>query len=270
MVNRLNLPGNITENDNIRSSYDSDSGEFSFCYEKLIHGEDFKDLELITKYLVTKVDASYDDDKRKITVLTSEGCAQEILPESDDLTKGFGFGLLANRNFVTVSSEFYEVFEISPNDVNLPERRKLRLQYEQGKFDMGHYLGDFIKDEKIIEITGQKTPWNELQEDTVTLTNKELDFLKELTNTEYKLNDLQVKYVFNGLIALLAYCYDRRVTFYVDNSESGWTIVKLSASLCWLDAFETARETLICAFRRSVIYPLYRNCILSVLKSSTI
>lgn len=264
---RLRLPGAIVENDNTRSSFNSDTGEFTFCYEKRNQGEEFPDLSFITKFLVTKIDASYGNEgERKITVLANEALKEEKRePEILNLDRGFGFALQSNHNFVSISSEFSDVFEIDPCEVSLPERRKLRLQYEQGKFDMGHYLGDFLEDDEINELIQLKCPWNNITDDNLQFTGKELDFLKDLHNVEYNLNEKQVTYALNGLIDILyAYCYDKRTTHFEGNSESGWTIVKVSATLCWLDAFDSPKETLITAFRRSVIYPLYRNYKLSV------
>lgn len=261
---RLNLPGNILENSNTKSSFDSDTGEFTFSYEKETCGEDFKDLEFITKFLVNKIDATYTEGDRKITVLASEGDTNKELIKNVDVSQGFGFALQINPNTFTMCSEFNDVFEVDPTEVNLKERRKLRLQYEQGKFDMGHYIGDFIEDQDIVELLKQTTPWSNLIASEITFTGKELDFLKDLPNIEYNLTELQIKYLLNSLTDILfAYCYDKRCTNFEGNSESGWTIVKLAASLCWLDTFETPKEALISAFRRSVIYPLYRNYQLS-------
>lgn len=264
---RLHLPGRIQENDNTTSCFDSETGQFTFCYEKCNYGEHFPDLDFITKFLVSKVEASYGGEgERKITILTNEDSkdSNEQLG-TVDVNNGFGFAFESNRNFVSVSSEFTDVFEVNPCEVNLIDRHKLRLQYEQGKFDMGHYLGDFLEDEEINELIEKDCSWQNITTTEVQFTNKELDFLKDLPNIEYNLNESQISYALNGLIDILyAYCYDKRSTHFEGNSESGWTIVKISSSLCWLDAFETPKEALVSAFRRSVIYPLYRNYKLSV------
>ncbi|CAG9860985.1 unnamed protein product [Phyllotreta striolata] len=250
---RLFLPGKLVENDNYKSSFDSDTGEFTFTYDKAEYGENFEDLDLITKFLVNKVETSYED--RKVLVIDNEA----TLINNEELSQGFGFALMGHKNFVAVSSEFSEVFEIDPNEVDLKSRKKLRIQYEQGKFDMEHYLADFIDNEEILGLIKEKSPWEGLNDD-ITFTNKELDFLKDLPNIEYKLSDTQIKYVFNGLIDILfSYCYDARTTSFEPTSESGWTIAKLAATFCWLDVFESPKEVLISAFRRSVTYPLYRN-----------
>lgn len=52
---RLNLPGNVTENGNATAKYDADSGTFDLVLPKQIPGEQFPDLELLTKLLAPKV-----------------------------------------------------------------------------------------------------------------------------------------------------------------------------------------------------------------------
>lgn len=256
---RLFLPGKLVENENFKSSFDCESGKFTFTYDKAECGEHFEDLDFLTKFLVTKVETNY-ANKPNILVIDNEA----KLPSDGDLSQGFGFALMGHRNFVAVSTEFSEVFEIEPSEVNLKERRKLRLQFEQGKFDMGHYLADYIENDDIVSLIQLKTPWNNINDNDITFSNKELDFLKDLPNVNYQLSELQIKYAFNGLIDILyAYCYDGRTTNYDTNSESGWTIVKLAATLSWLDAFDNTKDVLISAFRRSVTYPLFRHFDLS-------
>lgn len=195
-----------------------------------------------------------ENESRNIVVLTNE------VTKIEDLNEEFGFALSGKNNFYSVSAEFQDVFDVDPREVKLNERHKMRLQYEQGKFNMDHYLSDYIENEDILEIIAIESPWQKLEKDKIEFTDKELDFLKDLPNTEYHLSDLQINYCQYSLIDILfAYCYDRRTTQFEGSCESGWTIVKLAASLCWLDVFENPKEALVSAFRRSVIYPLYRN-----------
>ncbi|KAF7287758.1 hypothetical protein GWI33_003392 [Rhynchophorus ferrugineus] len=122
---------------------------------------------------------------------------------------------------------------------------------------------DYIEDTEISELISLKSPLIN-DKDSFNFTNSELDFLKDLPNIQYTLSEQQIKYCYNGLLDILfAYCYDQRSTYFDGNIESGWTIVKLASTLSWLDAFETPKEALVTAFRRSVIYPLYRHFQLS-------
>ncbi|XP_050313852.1 protein SHQ1 homolog [Anthonomus grandis grandis] len=263
---RLTLPGEILDDDRLHSTFDTDSGEFSYRCPKKNKGEYFKDLDLITKLLTPTVEASYNDGSMPIEILSEGQDSMEVASEQpanvDLLEYGFGFGLRVHKDFVHISSEFDEVFAIDPCKVGLSERRKLRLQYEQGKFNVEHYLADFIENEEICELIAQKCPF--VANEPFCYTDKELDFLKDLPNIQYNLSLDQINYCFNGLVDILfAYCYDQRITNYEGNVESGWTITKLAATFNWLDAYQTPKEAFTTAFRRSVIYPLHRNFDLS-------
>lgn len=258
---RLNLPGNIVENDHTKSSFNSDTGEFSFTYDKTVLQEYFEDLDLITKLMPVKLDVVEGD--RKIEILTSE-TVENVNNVMIDIEHGYGFALRGGYSFNTVSGEFNEVFDTDPFKNTLAERRNLRLHEEKEKFNIDHYLGDMMDDEEINELCNLKDPYSSILKDAVVFTEKELDFLKDLPNIQYNLNAEQIKYCHNSLIDILfAYCYDRRTTFYEGTCESGWTIVKLSSSLSWFEAFDSSKEAAIAAFRRCLIYPLYRNFNLS-------
>ncbi|EEZ98184.1 protein SHQ1 homolog [Tribolium castaneum] len=250
---RLHLPGRLVEDNFSESSFDSDSGQFSFTIKKAIDGEHFPDLDLITKLLTPKVEVT--EDNRKITIVANEG-----IKSPDELNEEFGFALCGKENFNHVSAEFKDVFEVDPREVNLGQRHKMRVQFEQGKFNIDHYLSDYIENEEILELIALEAPWDKLKSDDVQFSDQELDFLKDLPNKTYNLSETQVNYCHCCLVDILyAYCYDRRTTQFEGTSESGWTIVKLAATFCWLDVFQTPKDALVSAFRRSVIYPLYRN-----------
>ncbi|XP_018566688.1 protein SHQ1 homolog [Anoplophora glabripennis] len=266
---RLTLPGNIIDDEKTKAAYDTDTGEFTFCYTKAIEGEIFEDLDFITKFLVKKVDVSYgfEADDKKITMLSGDGVEEEGVACTDlshILNSGFGFALLGGTHFKSLHTEYFDVFEVDPFKVNLQDRHILRMKNEGLKFNVDHYLCDLLEPDEIEEIIKQVAPWENLETSTLIFTNKELDFLKDLPNKVYNLSSIQINFLHNTLIDILyAYCYNQRTTYYEENSEAGWNVVKLSASLSWLDVFETPRETLVSSFRRSLIYPLYRNFNLS-------
>lgn len=256
---RLVLPGHIVE-DPTKSSFDADTGKFIFTYSKENPGENFEDLDLITKLLCPKV--LVNEGGREIEVLTSEGGAESKCGQDTELK--FGFAMRGNYKFSYVSSEFGEVFEIDPYEVCLEKRRTLRLQKEDEKFSVDHYISDMVEDEEIQELIGLKPPWKDCKERELEFTEEELDFLKDLVNVNYDLSPLQVTYCHNGLLEILyGYCYDRRTTYFEGTCGSGWTISKLCAGLSWFDGFTSTKEALISSFRRSLIYPLYRNFDLS-------
>ncbi|ENN76804.1 protein SHQ1 homolog [Dendroctonus ponderosae] len=260
---RLTLPGKIVEDERSKSSFDTDSGEFLFTYHKEQPGEYFKDLELITKLLTVKVDAHCEKGTIPIEVISEHDTEPgESIVSNPEF--GYGFALRNSNDFMKVSSAFDDIFEVNPCEVSLKERRKLRIQYEQGKFNMDHYMADFIDNDQICEVISQKFSLGEKQDSSFSFTEMELDFLKDLPNKQYNLSMEQIAYCQNGLIDLLfAYCYDQRITEFEGNSESSWDINKLAATLCWFEGFAKPKAAIISAFRRSLIYPLYRHFELS-------
>ncbi|XP_076262326.1 uncharacterized protein LOC143197631 isoform X2 [Rhynchophorus ferrugineus] len=129
--------------EHMKSSFDTESAEFSFICMKQNTGEYFKDLDLITKLLVPKPEANYQEGSINIEVLSENYNTEDICISDDkedetkedsnqpNLNDGFGFALRARKDFVNICSTFDEVFGIDPCEVSLPQRHKLRLQYEQ-------------------------------------------------------------------------------------------------------------------------------------------
>ncbi|XP_017785686.1 PREDICTED: protein SHQ1 homolog [Nicrophorus vespilloides] len=257
---RLHLPGKIEENDNSHSKFDADLGVFTFTYEKVTPGEQFEDLEFITKFLCPKIEVQ--EGNRKIEILTSEDCNDDaVVVESEEK---YGFAQRGGYNFAGVSSEFYDIFKVDPHEVKLEDRRGVRLKQEAEDFDLDHCVADLIDCEEIKEITQAKSPYDDLDAKSVKFTVEELDFLKDLINIEYNLSENQTNYCYTSLVEILfAYCYDFRTTFFEKTCESGWTIAKLSASFSYFEGFKSVKEAVICGYRRSLIYPLYRNMDLS-------
>ncbi|KAI4459104.1 hypothetical protein MML48_6g00018310 [Holotrichia oblita] len=193
--------------------------------------------------------------------LTSDNDA-ESQPLGNDYIceKKYGFALRGGYNFQNISSEFSDIFNIDPYKVKYEDREGLRLADEQTKFDEEHYIADIMDDAEINEIINLACPWKDIREDDVKFTAKELDFLKDLSNVDFNLTTEQINFCHNSLTEILfAYCYDRRTTFYEGTCESDWTISNISASFCYFDSFSNPKSAIICAYRRSLIYPLYRS-----------
>ncbi|XP_065156926.1 protein SHQ1 homolog [Atheta coriaria] len=263
---RLKLPGKIEEERNAHSQFNSDTGEFTFTYYKTNKGETFENLEFITQFLQPKLEVHDDQDGRKIEVLSSSAPAEEVLESEEQ----YGFAQRGGYKFNFISSEFYDIFELDPHEIPLKDRKELRLKSEKESFNFDHYLADFIDCDEIDSLVHEKSPWktklekvNETEADkteTKTFTNVELDFLKDLPNIIYEISSIQEQYAFTTLLDILfAYCYDRRINCFDSSCESGWNILKLSASMQWFDAFDTPKDAIIAGFRRALIYPLYRN-----------
>ena len=66
--------------------------------------------------------------------------------------------------------------------------------------------------------------------------------------------------IYYGLIDILfAHCYNIRTTEGEDTVESGWTVCKLSGTLCSFGTYKSVKEVGISCFRRALCYPLFRN-----------
>lgn len=57
---RLNLPGEIVENDSSSGSYDCEKGDFTLRFSKVNKGEYFENLDMITVLLASKSETKKD------------------------------------------------------------------------------------------------------------------------------------------------------------------------------------------------------------------
>ena len=71
---------------------------------------------------------------------------------------------------------------------------------------------------------------------------------------------MSVQSTLYGLVDILyAYCYDFKTTLGEHNSETGWLISKLSATLACSEVFDSIKDCVIANMRRTLIYPLFRS-----------
>lgn len=257
---RLKLPGNI-ESEPISSKYVCEDSEFIFVLKKTEVGKHFKNLSLINSLLCPK----------KVPVQSGT----EILEIGEDHTLWaqtkssayqYGFAMKGMYDFHRIIDEFDNIFKIDPRTTDLKQRKKLLIRNETLHFSEEHYECDNeVINEDISNLINMQSPWSALNPtEEVKFTENELDILKDLPCKNYDLDKTEKMYCYTSLIDILfAYCYDFRTTYFEHTCESGWTISTLASSLTWLNGFESVEECLISAFRRSVIYPLYRNFSLS-------
>ena len=172
------------------------------------------------------------------------------------------------------------------------DRRAMRLETENQKFDPDRYLNDFCVEEDgdmIFDCAMSMEPhWatsvTELTEKLSNLTTSAVDastfFTEEesnmLASIPYKgLPDLesltkdQSHAAFLCLMdVLFSYAYDHRTTDGEPTVESSWTVMILSPALSWLEnynpPYDTIQDVFIWSTRRSMIYPYLRNYNLSM------
>lgn len=157
-------------------------------------------------------------------------------------------------------------------------------------------MADLMEPECIEPCITYTAEWETLQKDDVAFNAADVDLLKELPNKEFLLDAVDIrKLCFNLVDILYAGCYDHRTTLGESTVESGWTINKLSSTLCWFQVcfnvffkstffylvichitcviicnlfifqnFTSMDEVITACFRRSLCYPLFRNWQLSM------
>ncbi|XP_046400316.1 protein SHQ1 homolog [Ischnura elegans] len=292
---RLNLPGPVEENDGSRASYDADSGDFTIKLGKMVPGQLFPDLDMITTLLapsgvhvgsskkfspeisiVGGDDAQSDEDGGNQD--DSDGDENdwfvEQVPEKEDdpeLFSGVSYGFLNSKHsvFSKLEAEFPDLIDLpNPDSTPQSEREKLQGEHELMSFNEGHYLADLLeahdKDSSLHSVLAYRGPWEREPEQFRTLTEEDLNSLKDFPNKEYLMEEKEAIGCYLGIVDLLfAYAYDQRTTEGEGTVESGWTMTKLSPMLSWLRTFSSLDSVVISCLRRSLCYPLYRHWKLS-------
>ena len=180
-------------------------------------------------------------------------------------------------------------------------RREMRLEMENEKFDTDRYINDlYLEDDgdMIFDAAMQMVPHWVAQVDTTdkgpavsidnvtnqlskmsTSDNQSAYFtaneshllatLPPLSNIPIQLTDEQQRSAFLSLIDILfAYVYDHRTTDGDPTVESSWTVMILSPSFAWLEnynpPYDTIADIIRWNIRRSMIYPYLRSYTLSI------
>lgn len=252
---KLHLPGSL-DSEILNSKYDVDSGLLTFEMRKTTPGENFKNLDLITRLL-----APVEEKKKTDKILILDDEHNVLWEDTPETSFEYGFAMKGLYDFHRVIDEYGDIIKVDPRKIDIEERFKLMRLEECQKFNADHYIADFVEEESLIqELVDLESPWSSKSKSSLEFDDSEIEILKNLSNKNYNLSEEQRKYCYYSLIDILfAYCYDSRTTSFEGNSESGWTILEISASLRWLIGFKDAKSTLLSAYRRSLIYPLYRN-----------
>ncbi|XP_071636950.1 protein SHQ1 homolog isoform X1 [Temnothorax longispinosus] len=282
---RLQLPGEIEENDSSSGAYDCEKGDFTLRFSKVNKGEHFENLEMITTLLAPS--------KNKSTVIPNievignpsaasadmnnavDGSGNNWFSPQDNFVETeaillnspkYGFANKISGSLTAFEAAWIkEIIDLpAPDATPEVERKTLREQRELSDFSEEHYMADLVQPECKPYIT-YTAEWDTLQKDQVAFSEAESDLLKELPNKEYLLSSEDVqKLCLNVVDILYASCYNHRTTLGENTTESSWTINKLSSTLCWFQNFTSLDEVITACIRRSLCYPLYRNWELSI------
>ncbi|KAF9153762.1 hypothetical protein BG015_002684 [Linnemannia schmuckeri] len=180
---RLTFPGNVVDDERAKATYNVGEGELTVILPKETSGEDFPDLDMLTKLLVRKGDLSTDKQvKRPLIEVISSGetlegtrqvekdedfdweMPQEIRQEIFSEVR-YGFNNRYSGFFTHVQETANDVLDVyDPEHATLEQRRENRIQRENSKFDDEYYMSDFMTEEEIQHILKYKTQWwNELR-----------------------------------------------------------------------------------------------------------
>ncbi|XP_058800567.1 protein SHQ1 homolog [Phymastichus coffea] len=295
-LSRLNLPGEIEENDASTGDYICEKGDFTMTFSKVCKGEHFENLDMITTLLapikkktnfvptieVISNPCIFDDDLSENEFNTenidnddSETANEWSTPQNpitlasevslDSPKYGFGNKISGALNAFE-DSWIREIIDLPLPDKTLPEnRQKLREKHELESFNEEYYMADLMEPECVESYLSYKCDLEKGTEGEVKFDDTEKDILKELPNKEYLLNENEIKTVLYSMIDILfASCYNYRITLGENNVESGWTISKLSATLSWFQNFTNLHDVILSSIRRSLCYPQVRNWNLSM------
>ncbi|XP_034255496.1 protein SHQ1 homolog [Thrips palmi] len=282
---RVHLSGHIEETDASKGSYDADNGTFTICVQKVNKGEHFQDLDFLTALLTPNQSKKHDLSRPVVEVISNENldsveedcsdgesnewyieqCPYEEPSEAFLLSAPhYGFANKISGAFQNFKTEFLEVIDLpDPDQTPISERSKLRTERELEDFSDDHYLADWAQPDIIEPMLTFKALWENGSE--ASFLDDEKDVLKDLPKKEFLLDKREEHMVSLSLIDILySYAYNVRSTMGENTVESAWAVNKLSGTLSWLTSFNTLKEVVIVAVRRSLCYPLYRHWDLSM------
>ncbi|KAK9464570.1 SHQ1 protein-domain-containing protein [Lipomyces arxii] len=184
---RLHLSGNVVDDDRANAEFNLDSSLLAVKFPKESPGQDFPDLDMVTKLLARVGESNTNAPRQKKKVLIEEldavgdqGPSEELtkdqlkyleelndaaefdwqitqeLPAEDEellLTARYGFnsqysGFL--RHTADIGNDINELE--SPETSTIESRTKERIEAEDAKFDPDYYLSDLLENEDIPEL----------------------------------------------------------------------------------------------------------------------
>ncbi|CAF0830274.1 unnamed protein product [Didymodactylos carnosus] len=274
----LYLPGKVKDEQNY--TYDVENSTFTFLYKKMVMGEYFNDLDMLTNLLykdkkitnkIAKVETvesvqedEEEDDEPMWSLLEEKLDSVEESSSIQLVPNHYGFNLSYSEIFSKFDPEYLLIFDnkipeiLSQNDIRLK-----RYEMEQKDFNPDHYLFDLFDEENqatIQDLIDYKPQYDKH------FTEQDKDDLKNLPHKKLLIETNNNISLYLGLVDLLfSYSYNKRITMGENCIESPWNLQKLSSQLSWFDSiFNDLNDCLLSCLRRSLIYPLYRSFDLSL------
>ncbi len=155
---KLQFAQDLQEGDEsvLSSVYDHATYIVKFRVKKLTPGEQFQDLDLVSKLFEKKPKRT--KAKPVITVVNSsvEGDAAdskaENKAESETDPYGFGFDCSYDDFFDNHQEELHELADLDPSSTPISERLQALFMVEARKFDPDHYLCNFFDSKQIDQL----------------------------------------------------------------------------------------------------------------------
>ncbi|KAH9039407.1 SHQ1-domain-containing protein [Lactarius hengduanensis] len=298
---RLNFPASLIEDDQSSATYDPASGYLTLTLTKQNPGENFPDLDLLGKLLAPppqnthrgpaiEVLGSQDSPNEFLEAAASDWSVRQTVPDTlptleTSLHKPYGFLNAYTGYFLHVATTENEVNELGADAEALSplDRRARRVQHEDSKWDLEHYMADFADSEQIEELLAWTHPYLDPSSSVgdVVFTEGENATMLCLPRREYIASPQETRALYLTLVTLLfSYAYDARTTQHDPTPESAWTISALTPAFSALDPppypsgvddplppsssdldidVRELAQSLIPSYRRALAFPLYRS-----------
>ncbi|KAM7540777.1 hypothetical protein Aperf_G00000026189 [Anoplocephala perfoliata] len=286
---KLELPGSVKDDEeNIK--FELDSGNMRIIMKKSTPGEHFHDLDLISRFMANpganktpkvgiQVINSSDDSPEGDSEYDWFATPPEVNTEDMDeigIVK-YPYGFAASKSGLFGNNEEAQLVLDLQNADFCPslKRHVLQRQAVRENFYKEHYMADFFEEEVSAPALNQSIPWisdkqgrpkfsDDHRHRLTVLATHALPLLPPIpsdvdSSESMKPEDTRAS-IYLGLVdLLLAYTYDYRVTGGEHNCESGWTLMKLAATLSWLEVFPNLPTVVLTFYERALTYPLIRN-----------
>jgi len=272
---RLHLPGEVEENDAASGAWDAETTSFVVKCPKVVEGENFPGLDMLTQLLTPKGDISVKNAVEELDGEDFEGEEDEdediewyfeqhvpaeeesLTGRADSQTHGYGFGFTETGAYSRLLAEFGELLDLrDPDSLSHKEREEQRKEKEAVEFNPDHYLADLHEGDPMIEEACRWQPdafgekfTTEQQEQLLALPKKHyLVARTELASVHLALADI-----------LYGHCFALRSSLGEVNTEHGWLAAKLSASLSSCARFNSPSSVVRSCVRRALTYPYLRH-----------
>ncbi|KAF8579487.1 SHQ1-domain-containing protein [Ramaria rubella] len=269
---RLNFPKPVQEDDDSSAQYDPSSGFLTVILTKEVHGQEFEDLDLLSKLLAPRLDPR-DESHPMIEVIDSkEDEVHKLVEDTEKLSlerehhvfleaakndwrlpqhlsevnsprlattlqRRYGFLDMHSGYFRHVAHSDNEANELGPDAETLGENER-RLKGEacvEKKFDEDYYLADFVNDEEIRDLIRWRHPYSPDSSQSPEFTEDQKLMMLRLPRKEYIPTNAQTRALYLTLVTLLfSTAYDTRTTLADPTSESAWTLSVLTPAFASL------------------------------------